>query len=163
MRFLLRIGSRLTPSSSPLGASFSLSLDCSVLNTLAATLLYHSVTFHLNALAGQQRNARFEYAPLLRCLRPSLSAEYLQLPALWLAAKIANRVGLVKTLALTQMTARLSLYSCCFHTRGGLSVLFLTLYSRSERDERSTACLIHNGRSRPGGEGCRGVALSFWV
>ena len=68
----------------------------------------------------------------MEMLFTNLSAAFLSgvlgVPALWLAAKIANRFGLVKTLVFTQMLSPLFFISTVFVPLGGLGVLLLVMY-----------------------------------
>ncbi len=91
------------------------------LNIFASNLLFQSVTLHLNInwSAKDVFLVNLSTFPLFVLLG---------IPALWLAAKIANRFGLVNTLALTQMAAPLFFIPAAFVPPGGLSVLFRTLY-----------------------------------
>ena len=94
------------------------------LNTLAANLLYHSVDFY-SSISWSEDGSLGKPITFLTSL--SLSAIF-SIPALWLVAKIANRFGLVKILALTQMAAPLFIIPLAFLPAGGLSVMFWTLY-----------------------------------
>ncbi len=94
------------------------------LNTLAATLLYHSVDFYSSISWSEEGRSGKAFTYLTAA---SLSAVF-SIPVLWLAAKIANRFGLVKILALIQIAAPLFIIPVAFILPGGLSALFLTIF-----------------------------------
>ncbi len=94
------------------------------LNSLAVGMLFTSVSIHSSINWSEEGR--------MEMLFTNLSAAFLSgvlgVPALWLAAKIANRFGLVKTLVFTQMLSPLFFISTVFVPLGGLGVLLLVMY-----------------------------------
>ena len=95
------------------------------LNTLAAAVILQSVAIH--SIINWSEEERWD--TLIVNVWSSFLSAVLVIPALWLAAKIANRFGLVKTLVFTQMSAALFVIPVAFVPAVGLSVLFRMLYS----------------------------------
>ena len=94
------------------------------LNSLGTTILFLSVTIYSSINWSEEGRMEMFYTNL----SASFVSGILVLPALWLAAKIANRLGLVKILALTQMLWPLFLVSTVFVPSGVLSVLLRVMY-----------------------------------
>lgn len=90
------------------------------LNTLATTMLFQSMFMYWSLEDG--------VGLVLTNLAALSLSGIISIPALWLAAKIANRFGLVKILALTQMSAALFFVVAAFIPVVGFIVLFRTLY-----------------------------------
>ena len=90
------------------------------LNSLAGAMLLQSVFIHwiINWSEEERREM------LLLVLSAGLLSAVLVVPALWLAAKMANRFGLVNTLVITQMPAALLMIPAAFVPLGGLGVLY---------------------------------------
>ena len=90
------------------------------LNSLAGAMLLQSVFIHwiINWSEEERRSM------LLFVLSAGLLSAVLVVPALWLAAKIANRFGLVNTLVITQMPAALLMIPAAFVPVGDLSALY---------------------------------------
>ena len=94
------------------------------LNALAMNLILSSVAIH-SSINWSEEGWKDTFLTSLSAV--TLSAVFV-LPALWLAAKIANRFGLVKTLVSTQMLWALFFVVATFVPSGILGVLLQMLY-----------------------------------
>ena len=94
------------------------------LNSLGTTILFMSVTIYSSINWSEEG----QLDRLFTNLTAVSLAAVLAIPALWLAAKIANRFGLVKILALTQMLSPLFFVAVAFIPSGVLSVLLRVMY-----------------------------------
>ena len=95
------------------------------LNSFAVAMLFTSVEYHSIAIwseEGRMGMMIFTY------LSSTLIAGILGVPALWLAAKIANQFGLVKTLVFTQILSPLFLVSTVLMPTGIIGVLLRVMF-----------------------------------
>ncbi len=94
------------------------------LNSLAVAMLHWSVEINSSNIWSEEGRMGMFFTNL----SASLFSSILVLPAFWLAAKLANRFGLVKTLVFTQMLSPLFLASTVLMPTGIIGVLLRVMF-----------------------------------